>query len=111
MPLAKTPNAAWKDYLKNEHGTLGFTDWLHREKEKMFYSNGDTTSNLLLVNKPLNDSIQTAIQSTLAQGGLKDQESGKTVFGINKWALIGGGFVLAAIITYVIVINVKKVKS
>lgn len=109
MPLAKTPNAAYKEFKKGG-GTLNFTEYLHREKEKMYYSNGDN-SNVLLVNKPLNDSIQTAIDNTLKQGGLKDQESGKTVFGINKGILIGGGIVLAAVITYIIVINVKKSKS
>lgn len=108
--LAKTPNAAYKDYVTGG-GTLSFTNWLQREKDKMFYSNGDDKNNLLLVNKPLNDSIQTAIDNTLKNGGLKTTESGNTVFGINKTILIGAGVVLAAVIGYIIIKNVKKVQS
>jgi hypothetical protein len=87
--IAKTSNAAYKQY-KSTGVTLSFTEFLHREKEKMFSANGQDDS-LLLVNKSLNDTVQTAIRDTLKQGGLKEQETGKTFFGINKFVLIGAG--------------------
>lgn len=109
MPIAKTANAAFKDY-RTAGGTLSFTQWLHREKEKMYYSTGEN-ENLLLVNPVMNDSVQNAIKNTLKQGGLKTEESGKTIFGINKKVLIGSGIVIAAAIVFVIVKQAKKVKS
>lgn len=106
MPIAKTANAAYKDY-KTGGGTLAFTEWLHREKEKMYYSTGE--DNMLLVNPPLNDTIQAAIKDTLEKGGLKTTESGKTIFGINKVVVIGGSVALIAGIIFLIVVKNKKV--
>lgn len=105
MPIAKTANAAYKDY-RSGGGTLSFTEWLHREKEKMYYSTGE--DNMLLVNPPLNDTIQNAIKDTLKQGGLKTVESGKTIFGINKVVVIGGSVLLVAGIVFLIVNKAKK---
>jgi len=104
--LSKTANASYKEYLK-AGGTLSFTDYLHREKEKFMNANGEQ-DNLLLINRPLNDSIQTAIKETLKQGGLKNEESGKTVFGINKNIIIGGGILIAVGIAFIIYKKVKK---
>jgi hypothetical protein len=100
--IAKTSNAAWKEYKAGGGTIVKFTDWLHREKEKMFSANGEDDS-LLLVNRSLNDSVQGAIKDTLKTGGLKEKTSGKTLFGINTKWLIGSAIVLTGGIIYLIV--------
>ena len=104
--LATTANQAYKKY-KEQGGTLAFKDFLTREQHKIYAANGEDSS-VFLVKPALNDTVQTAINDMLKQGGLKDEESGKTVFGINKNIVIGAGLLVAGIVIFIIVKKVKK---
>lgn len=107
MPIGKNANLAWKEY-KVAGGTLGFTDFLDREKKKIYSANGQDDS-ILIINQHLNQQVQDAIDKTLAAGGLKKDASKKTILGINKTAFIIGGVVITAAIIFFIVS--KKHKS
>jgi hypothetical protein len=104
--IAKTSNTAFKQY-KKQGGTLNFTDFLHREKEKMFSANGNDDS-LLLVNRSLNDSVQLAINETLKNGGLKPKTSGKTIFGINAVLFIASAITITGGTIFLIVKKKKQ---
>jgi hypothetical protein len=99
--IGKNANQVWKDY-RSRGGTLGFTDFLDREKQKMFSADGQAPG-LFLVNQTLNDSVQAAIEKTLNSGGLTQKESGRTIFGVNKNIVIGGAVVITAAIILLIV--------
>lgn len=105
--LGKSANAAYKEALHKGTTKLPFTEWLHREKEKSFNAQGEDP-NLLLINRSLNDSVHQTIQKVVKQGGLKDSESGKTIFGIHKAVIIGGATIITGAIIFLII---KKVKS
>ena len=104
--LSKTANSAYNEYRKSG-GTLAFTEFLDREKQKLMSANGQQDS-LFLVNRDLNDSVQNAIRETLQKGGYKTNESGKTIFGINKFVLIGAVTLLIGTMTVVIYKKLKK---
>lgn len=103
--LAINANKAYKKY-RSLGGQKGFTQFLDQWKQTRFSANGETNG-VFLENRPVNDTVQTAIKNMLKEGGLKEEESGKTVFGIPKAIVIGGAVLLAGAIIFIIV---KKVK-
>ncbi len=106
MPITMNANMAYKKY-KSKGGTLPFTEFLHREKEKIYNANGEDES-ILLVNRTLDDSIHHAIDKTLEKAGLKTEEENKTVFGINKTVFIVGGLVLISAVIILVIKNKKR---
>lgn len=106
MPdISLNRNQAFKKY-KHTGGTLTYVQWVVREQDKIYSANGED-DNLLLISKPINDSVQAAIKNTLYKGGLKTTETGKTVFGINKTVFIGGAVIVTAAIIFLIAKNRK----
>lgn len=96
----KSANQLWKD----SGTTLTFKDWLKREKVKWASATGDSR---VILNAPLNDSVSRALGQMKDQAGYQTKESGKTVFGINKTALIIAGVLIVSAIAYKI-LKTKK---
>lgn len=105
--IGKSATRLWREQLKGGQTTLPFAAWITREKEKIS-ADGTANSNLLLVDRTLNDSVHQIISDTKQAGGLKTQESGKTVFGINKTVFIVLAGLLAAGSIYLITQIGKK---
>lgn len=84
--MERSANQVWRD----SGTTLSFKDWITREKKKFMNFNGTTDT---IVNKPLNDTVQTALSGIRKNFGFQDKESGKTIFGLNKTAVIVFGIV------------------
>ena len=77
-----TANQLFKQY-KNEGGTLGFSDWLTREKAKGVF--------------PINAELNKEINETIEQG--KNKEMNKTILGFpKKTLLLVGGIIIGAIV-------------
>lgn len=90
--IGKSATQIWRhQYLKNG-GTLGFTDWINREKAKSV----DGSTNLVIVDKALNDSVQTTIKEAALPLNTPAKPAGSTVFGINKTVFIISSLALAA---------------
>lgn len=94
MSIAIGANQAYKKY-RLRGGALSFKEFINAEKQKTFSANG-SEDELILVNRSLSDSLQTAIDKTLKQGGLRTTAENKTVFGINKFVFIGGSILLVS---------------
>lgn len=79
-----TANQLFKIY-KDEGGTLGFSDWLTREKTKGVF--------------PLNGNLNEEVQKTI--GKVKKEEMEKTVLGfpVKTLVVVGGVIVLAIIVS------------
>lgn len=99
-----TANQAYKEYKKGG-GTLCFSEWLDREKKKMFLNFDGTSS--VLENKPLTDSINKTLDQIRRQGGLKTGLENKYIFGVNRNVWIGIG-VAAVVATAIIIIRKNK---
>lgn len=93
--MEKTANQLWRE----SGTTLPFKEWINREKSKFVSFNG-AAEPPMMVNKPLNDSVQQALSEARKSAGYKDSLSGKTVFGINKTVLIVGGVLVVALVAY-----------
>lgn len=106
MPIGKTANTLWKEYMQASGSKISFAEFLGLQRTKMFNADGDNES-ILMVNKNLNDTVQAAIDKTLQQGGLKTEEDKGRIFGLPKAAVIGGGLVLTAAIIFLL-LNKKK---
>jgi len=77
-----TANQLFKQY-KNEGGTLGFSDWLTREKAKGFF--------------PINADLNKEIQDTLTE--TKKTDMNKTILGFpTKTLVIVGVIIVGAIV-------------
>lgn len=103
--IARTANQAYKKY-KEAGGTWTFTEFVTRQKQKAFSADGEA-DHLFMVNPSVNDTVQSAIDNMLKEGGLESEESGKTVFGVKKGWVIGVGVLLAAGIVFIVY---KKMK-
>lgn len=94
--IQKSANQLWKE----SKTTLSFKDWLNREKEKFMNYDGVGKEPDVIINKPLNDSIQEALHEARQSAGYKTEVSKKSVFGLNKTVLIVAGVLIVAAIGY-----------
>lgn len=94
--IQKSANQLWKE----SKTTLSFKDWLNREKEKFMNYDGIGKEPDVIINKPLNDSIQEALTEARKSVGYKTEVSKKSVLGLNKTVLIVAGVVIIAAIGY-----------
>jgi hypothetical protein len=104
--IGKSASKLFREY-KKAGGTLQFPAWVDREKEKVFSANGEDQG-ILPVDRQLNDSVHTAINDALKEAGFQTQESGKTVFGINKTVVVITSVVLLAGVVTLIVYHHSK---
>jgi hypothetical protein len=86
-----TANQLFKQY-KNEGGTLGFSDWLTREKAKGVF--------------PLNAELNTEIKKTLEQE--KTKEMKKTILGFPVKTLVWVGAIIVGAVVISQVIKRKQ---
>ena len=90
---------------KESGTTLSYKEWRKREDEKMASFDGITPAY-----QSLKDSV--GFQQTKEQmsklGGYKQEESGKTILGINQGVLIAAGVVILIAIGYKIYKTTKK---
>jgi hypothetical protein len=89
---AKTANQLYRE----SNTTLSFKDWLH---EKKLHADGSSAANII-IDKSLNDSVQSAIQIGKASEGIKSAPRGKTVLGIPNTAIYIVGGLTALYIGY-----------
>jgi len=99
--IEKSANQLWRE----SGTTLSFKNWLNREKTKFLNYGGSEAP--LMVNKPLNDTIEQTIGSIRDEVGFKSKATGKTTFGISNTILVVVGLVSVGFITYKL-INKKK---
>lgn len=97
-----TANQAWRA----SGTTLVFKDWIKREKEKYL----NFTSEEILINKPLNDSVQAGLsemkkkQEELRRlGGYRNTSANNGTLGIDNKILILSGMIIAGAIVYTLV--------
>jgi len=100
--MQQTANQRWRQ----SGSTLSFKNFLEREKAKMASIDGGSYE--IILNKPLNDSVQASLATVRKEAGYKTEISNKTVFGINKTVLIISGLVILAGIGYKIYKTQKK---
>jgi hypothetical protein len=98
--IQKTANQLWKE----SKTTLSFKNWLNREKTKFLNYEG---SGNIIVNKPLNDTIESTIGDIRREVGYKQKSDRKKTFGVSKWVLITIALVGVGFVTYKI-LNKKK---
>lgn len=96
--IEKSANRMWKE----SGTTLSFKDWLIREKEKFINFNGNADSSLI-INKPLNDSIENTLIAAREGVGIKNEVKGDTTFGIKNYLLIGAGVLVVGLIAYKVI--------
>ena len=96
--IEKTANQLWRE----SGTTLSFKDWLNREKRKHvnFIGGEQEKQQFMMVNKPLNDTIQKTLGDIKKEVGYKTEASGKSVFGVNKTIIILVGVGALAFVTY-----------
>jgi len=95
--IEKSANQLWRE----SGTTLSFKDWLNREKRKHVNFNGEQEKQqVMMVNKPLNDTIKQTLGDIKKEVGFKTEASGKSVFGVNKTLIILVGVGVIAFVTY-----------
>lgn len=99
-------NQLWKKQVDAGKTSLPFLVWLEREKTKAFYSIDGDSSVKIPVNKPLNDSVQTAIKNLHVAAGEKTEAGNEYFLGIKVQYLYGSVAALT-IITFAILIHKK----
>lgn len=97
--VSKSANQVWKELKRNGQTSLGFKEWLDREKQKEFKNfEGESTV-------PTNTFLNANIQSVISN--MNDEELGtknKYILGANKNVLIGigvGVLVITGVILYI----------
>lgn len=98
--------------LWRESGTtLSFKDWMERNKKQSHLNASGVPDinpgpvDIFKVNKPLSDSISKTLNEMDGLQPQKDHVSRGTIFGINKYVLIGAGLVLVGAVIYKVVKN------
>ena len=97
-----TANQQYKKY-KTGGGTLGFKDWVTREKKKGFLNETGGSAGTIAA-----DTLGTTINELHELGGQKTELDNKYIFGINRKTLI----ITAVVVTVVaagIIIYKKKI--
>ena len=100
-----TANSQYKEYKKSG-GTLGFTEWINREKKKGFVNFDGASS--VPENTKLTDSLNRVIEDLRKKSGYKESIENKYIFGIHKGVWIGLGVAGLCVTAYVIYKNKKK---
>lgn len=95
---------SYNQRYKESGTTLSYKEWRRREDEKMASFSG-LSSPMDELKKSI--SFQQTTEEMLKKGGVKTQESGKTVFGINKYVLLAAGLIVVAAVSY----KIYKMKS
>lgn len=98
-------NQLYKKY-KADGGTLGFKEWITREKKKRFV-NFDGNA-VIPENKSLTDSLQKTLDSIHRKAGLKTDLENKYILGIHRGVWIGLG--VALVVTTGVIIYKKTRK-
>lgn len=88
---------SYNQRYKESGTTLSYKEWRKREDEKMASFDGIKSPSEML-----KDSLafQRTKEEMMKQGGFKQEESGKTVLGINKSILIVAGAIIIVAIGY-----------
>jgi hypothetical protein len=90
----KSANQLWKE----SGTTLSFKEWITREKAK--YSNFTDEEKKFILNKPLNENIESTLSYMDKKPNVQTQvRKGKT-FGIPNYLIIGVGVIFAGVIAY-----------
>lgn len=94
---------SWNQKYKESGTTLSYKEWRKREDEKMASFSGISSPSL---------ADSTSFKRTRSEmqraGGFREDISGKTVFGINKYVLIVGGVLIVSAIAYKLYKNSQK---
>jgi len=91
--MEKSLNQKWKE----SNTTLSYKEWRKREDEKMASFDGSQVT----TTRPNATAIfDKAKQEMRTLGGYKTDISNKTIFGINKYVLIVGAFLVVGAIGY-----------
>jgi hypothetical protein len=93
-------NKSLNQLYKESGTTLSYKEWRKREDDKI--ASFDATTRPSLQDSTSYQGVKTQMQ------GVKTQLSGKTVLGINKYALIVGGLVIVSAIAFQIYKKQKK---
>jgi hypothetical protein len=94
---------SWNQRYKESGSTLSYKEWRKREDEKMASFDGIPSPSL-----SDSSSFKATVSEMQRKGGLKEEISGKTVFGINKYVLIVAGIVIVSAIAYNVYKKSKK---
>lgn len=94
--IEKSANQLWRE----SKTTLSFKQWLNREKRKYVNFNGDGKTNVMMVNKPLNDTIKQTLSDIKKDVGYQTKASGKSTFGVSNTVIILIGVGALAFVTY-----------
>lgn len=100
-----TANKQYKEYKKTG-GTLGFTEWINREKKKGFVNFDGSVS--VPQNTKLTDSLNNVISDLRKKSGYKETVENKYIFGVHKSAWISVGIIGLCVAGYVVYKNKKK---
>ena len=92
--IEKSANQLWRE----SGTTLSFKNWLNREKTKFLNYGGNEAP--LMINKPLNDTIEKTIGDIRGEVGYKSKSSGKTTFGISNTIYVVIGLAVVGFVTY-----------
>lgn len=94
---------SWNQRYRESGTTLSYKEWRKREDEKMASFDGIPSPSL---------SDSSSFKQTVAEmqraGGLKEDISGNTIFGINKYVVIVAGIVIVSAIAYTVYKKAKK---
>ncbi|MEY2702299.1 MAG: hypothetical protein RLY43_932 [Bacteroidota bacterium] len=102
-------NKSANQRYKESKSTLSFKDWLTREKQIYYHSfDGNSSKNSMLLNVPLNDSVQSTLADIRKDAGMKEDVSGKTTFGVNNAVYVVAGIVALGIVATIIYKHYKK---
>lgn len=92
--IGKPATRAWRE----SKTSLSFKNWINREKEKL---SADGDSNLLLVDRKLNDSVQNIIKETLTPADAGKKKAA-TILGVNQTVFILSSLLFTAGTIYLI---------
>ena len=95
--IEKSANQLWRE----SGTTLSFKDWLNREKRKFVnFTEEQQRQNVMMVNKPLNDTIKKTLGDIKSEVGYKTDSTRKSTFGVNNTILVLVGVGALVFITY-----------
>lgn len=95
MVIEKSANQLWRE----SGTTLSFKDWLTREKKKF---DGGAADGVMMMNKPLNETIEETLAFTGTQKRSKENKLGSTL-GVSNLVWVIAGLAIGGFIVYQIV--------
>lgn len=103
--MSKSANQLYKE----SNTTLTFKEWIEREKQKYYHSfDGQQAKVEMILNKPLNDSVQSTLNDIRKDAGLKQQPTNKSTLGVNNTVLIVAGIIAFGVIATVVYKKMSK---